>query len=296
MNDHTETSTERIIDASGLRLCTQSFGDPADPVIVLIMAAYWQGIAWPDAFCRTLADAGRFVIRFDHRDTGRSSVVDFDAAPYTLADMADDVLGILEAYGVERAHLVGASMGGMIAQEFALRHPARTATVTSLASTPLSHSYASGTSPEELPGPDAVAWSAFETVAGPGAGPTREQYAGGWTDFSRGVNGSAQHFDEESTRELHERSFDRASSADAVWNHMRATQATPDRSETLGALAAPLLVLHGSEDHVIPVAHGHRTAELVPGSTLHVIEGQGHIFDAAALQRVTEAILDHTGA
>ncbi len=150
------------------------------------MAAYWQGIAWPDAFCRRLADAGFFVIRYDHRDTGKSSVVDYEAAPYTLGDLAEDAIGVLDSLGVERAHVVGGSMGGMIAQEIALAHPERVLSLTSYASTPLSHSYASGTS-ETLPGPDDTAWAAFATVAGPGVHPTRDEFAGGWTDFSRGV-------------------------------------------------------------------------------------------------------------
>lgn len=296
MDDRTALMTERIVAANGVRLWTDTFGDPEHPAILLVMAAYWQGIAWPDAFCERLADAGRFVIRYDHRDTGGSTVVDYDAEPYTLADLAEDAVGILDAYGIDQAHVVGGSMGGMIAQELALRHPDRVATLTSYASTPLSHSYAAGTAPESLPGPDEIAWGAFATVAGPGVSPTRDQYADGWTDFSRGVAGPAVPFDETATRELHRRSYDRSSDASAVWNHLRATQATPDRVEALPALRAPLLVLHGSLDHVIPVAHGRETAELVPGSRLVVVDGLGHQFDAAGLGLLVDDIVDHTAS
>jgi esterase len=276
-----------------VRLWTESFGDPSRPCVLLIMAAYWQGIAWPDEFCRSLTDAGYFVVRYDHRDTGRSSVIDFEAAPYTLGDLGDDAIGVLDSLGIERAHLVGGSMGGMVAQEAALAHPGRVQSLISYASTPLSHSYASGTAPEELPGPDEVAWEAFATVAGPGVHPTREQFADGWTDFTRGVTGSATTFDEATTRDLHGRSFDRASDVSAVWNHLTATVATPDRTDRLHLVTAPTLVLHGSEDHVIPVVHATATAEAIPGSRLAIVDGLGHQFDLEALTLITDPLLDH---
>ena len=295
----TESGTlmmERMVDTGSVRLWTESFGDPDHPAILLIMAAYWQGIAWPDAFCTRLADAGRFVIRFDHRDTGRSTVVDYAETPYTLIDMAADAVGILDAYGIAQAHIVGGSMGGMIAQELALRHPERVGTITSMASTPLSNSYAGGTAPDSLPGPDDVAWSAFATVAGPGASPTRDEFADGWAAFSRGVAGSATPFDEAYSKDLHRRSYDRSTDVSAVWNHLSATQATPDRLDTLPTLASPLLVLHGTLDHVIPVAHGYETASLVPGSELVVIDGLGHQFDPSALELQFDAIVRHTAS
>lgn len=276
-----------------MRLWTESFGDPSRPCVLLVMAAYWQGIAWPDSWCHRVSDAGYHVVRYDHRDTGKSTVVDFEARPYTLVDLAHDAAGVLDALGVERAHLVGGSMGGMVAQEFALAHPSRMLSLTSYASTPLSHSYAAGTSPESLPGPDSVAWAAFETVAGPGIQPTREQWVDGWTAFSRGVNGSATVFDEAYTRDLQERSFDRSSDASAVWNHLSATIATPDRLDRLGGLAVPTLVVHGSEDHVIPVAHATATADAIPSARFVVVDGLGHQFDPAGLDLVAEPLLAH---
>jgi pimeloyl-ACP methyl ester carboxylesterase len=207
--------------------------------------------------------------------------------------MADDALSILDAYRVERAHLLGGSMGGMIVQEFALRHPTRVRSLITMMSTPLSHSYASGTSSAKLPGPDETAWKAFATVPGPGTRPTREQYVEGWTAFSRGVAGSIAPFDADGARRCHRESFDRASDISAVWNHLKATQATPDRLARLGSLNVPTLVVHGSEDHVIPVSHGHAIADCVPGAKLIVIEGLGHQFDPAALSRVAEPVLDY---
>jgi pimeloyl-ACP methyl ester carboxylesterase len=159
-------------------------------------------------------------------------------------------------------------------------------------STPLSGSYACGTAPDELPGPDETAWKAFATVPGPGTRPTRAAYVEGWTGFSRGVAGSLYPCDADEARRLHGESYDRATDIGAVWNHLRATQATPDRLDRLGSLDLPALVVHGSEDHVVPLPHGPATAERVPGARLAVIEGLGHQFDSAALARVAVPVLD----
>jgi len=288
--------TARNVQVGGLTLWTDSIGDPSDPCILLVMAAYWQGIAWPQEFCDRLAENGFFVIRYDHRDTGLSSVIDYDQHPYTLADMAGDAIGVLDAYGIEQAHLVGASMGGMIVQECLLAHPERVSRATSMMSTPLSASYAAGTSPESLPGPDQTAWAAFATVPGPGANPSHDEYTDGWTDFSRGVAGSATPFDEEYVRGMHSESYRRATQPAAVWNHLKATAATPDRTEKLAGVRTPTLVIHGTEDHVIPIPHGHATAEAIPGAELVVIEGLGHQFDPAALDLVTQPLLRHATA
>jgi pimeloyl-ACP methyl ester carboxylesterase len=273
----------RTVANGDIDLWTEAMGEPGAPCLLLVMAAYWQGRAWPTSFCERLASAGFRVIRYDHRDTGKSSVVDFSKSPYTLADLADDALAILDAYDVRQAHILGASMGGMVAQELALREPSRLQSLVSLMSTPLSAGYAAGTGPDHLPGPDEVAWKAFSTVPGPSAKPTRDEYVDGWTAFSRGVAGTISEFDENASRELHGASFDRAQDITAVWNHLFATQATPDRIDQLGVLRLPTLVVHGREDHVIPVAHANATADAIPGARLELIGGLGHQFDSDAL-------------
>lgn len=289
-------SRTRTVANGDIVLWTEALGERDAPCLLLIMAAYWQGIAWPSGFCERLASAGFQVIRYDHRDTGQSSVVDFSKSPYTLADLADDALAILNAYDVPQAHVLGASMGGMVAQELALREPSRLVSLVSLMSTPLSAGYAGGTGPGHLPGPDDIAWKAFSTVPGPGVKPTREEYVDGWTAFSRGVAGTISAFDENEARALHGESFDRARDVTAVWNHLLATQATPDRIDRLDALAIPTLVVHGREDHVIPVAHAHATADAIPGARLELIGGLGHQFDIGALASVAVPVVNFLGA
>jgi pimeloyl-ACP methyl ester carboxylesterase len=288
--------SERVVNGPGVDIWTDAFGVAESPAVVLIMGSYYQGIAWPEEFCQRLADAGRYVIRYDHRDVGRSSVFDYETDPYTLVDLARDVIVILDGYGIEAAHLVGASMGGMIAQQVALDFPQRVLTLTSFMSTPLAKSFTDGSAAPDLPGPTPVAWKAFETVPLAGSTMTREQRIEGWTTFQRAVSGSLVIFDEEGTRQLHTRFVERAQDLDAMWNHLAATAASPDRTERLATLDAPTLVVHGTLDPVVPIAHGYATAAAIPGAELLVIEGLGHEYDPRALEPVADAVIRHTGA
>ena len=129
--------SERIVQANSVDICTESFGDPSDPALLLIMGAMASMLWWPEGLCRRLAERGRFVIRYDNRDTGRSVTYEPGRPGYTLDDLTDDAAGVLDAYEVERAHLIGMSLGGMIAQLAALQHPARVATLTLIASSVL---------------------------------------------------------------------------------------------------------------------------------------------------------------
>ena len=288
--------SERIVKGEGVEIWTEAFGEAELPAVVLLMGSYYQGIAWPEEFCRRLADAGRYVIRYDHRDVGRSSVVDYEREPYTLVDMARDVVAILDAYGIEAAHLLGASMGGMIAQQVALDFPQRVLSLTSFMSTPLAKSFTDGSAAPELPGPTPAAWKAFETVPLAGSAMTREERIEGWTAFQRAVSGTLVAFDENGVREMHTRFVDRAQDLDAMWNHLAATAASPDRTERLATLATPTLVVHGSVDPVIPVAHAYATAAAIPAADLLVVEGLGHEYDARALGPVAVAVIRHTEA
>ena len=128
--------SERVVGANGIEIWTEDFGDPADPALLLVMGATAQGIAWPDEFCQQLADGGRHVIRYDNRDTGQSTCRDYATNPYTVSDMAADAVGVLDAYGIDAAHVAGASMGGMITQALAIEHPTRVITMTSIMSSP----------------------------------------------------------------------------------------------------------------------------------------------------------------
>jgi esterase len=286
--------SERVVARDDISIWTEGFGDPATPAVLLLMGSYYQGIAWPETICERIASAGRFVIRYDHRDVGRSVVVDYERTPYTLSDMASDAVLILDAYGIEAAHFVGASMGGMIAQEAALSFPERVLTLTSFMSTPLAKSFTDGSAAPALPGPTEAAWKAFETVPLAGSTMSREERIEGWTQFQRGVSGTLVPFDEQTQRKLQTRFVDRAQNLDAMWNHLTATAASPDRTDRLASIAVPTLVIHGTLDPVIPVAHAHATAAAIPGSELLVIDGLGHEYDARALRPVADAIVRHT--
>jgi len=286
--------SERIVERGGISIWTESFGDPATPAVLLLMGSYYQGIAWPDAFCERIAAAGRFVIRYDHRDVGRSVVIDYEQSPYTLADMGGDALLVLDEHGIAAAHLVGASMGGMIAQEVALAFPQRVLTLTSFMSTPLAKSFTNGSAAPELPGPTEAAWKAFETVPVAGSTMSREERIDGWTQFQRAVSGTSVPFDEEAQRALQTRFVDRALDLEAMWNHLKATAASPDRIEQLASLDVPTLVVHGTLDPVVPVAHAYATAAAIPGAELLLVDGLGHEYDPRALEPVAEAIVRHT--
>jgi pimeloyl-ACP methyl ester carboxylesterase len=286
----------RIVERDEVELWTEAFGAPAAPAVLLVMGAYYQGIAWPDEFCEQIAAAGRHVIRYDHRDVGRSSVHDYERRPYTLLDMARDAVLILDEYGIGQAHLVGASMGGMIAQQLALSDPARVLSLTSLMSTPLAKSFADGSGAPELPGPTPEAWKAFETVPLAGSTMSREERIQGWTAFQRAVSGTLVPFDEDRQLELQTRMHDRARNLEAMWNHLAATAASPDRTDRLPSLRMPTLVIHGTLDPVVPIANGRATAAAIPGAELLVVEGLGHEYDHRALEPVADAIVRHTDA
>jgi pimeloyl-ACP methyl ester carboxylesterase len=288
--------SERIVRGEGIEIWTEAFGEPELPAVLLVMGSYYQGIAWPDEFCLQLASAGRQVIRFDHRDCGKSTVFDYQQTPYTLVDMAGDLILILDEYGIGAAHLVGASMGGMIAQETALRFPDRVLSLTSLMSTPLARSFTDGSAAPDLPGPTPAAWKAFETVPLAGSTMTREERIEGWTQFQRAVSGTLVPFDEDGQRRLQTRFVDRSRDLDSMWNHLAATAASDDRTDRLESLDVPTLVVHGTLDPVVPVAHGYATAAAIPGAELLVVAGLGHEYDARALEPVAEAIVRHTGA
>jgi pimeloyl-ACP methyl ester carboxylesterase len=146
--------TERIIKANGIEIWTEDFGEASHIPILLIMGATAQGIRWPTPFCQQLADKNRYVIRYDHRDTGQSSCFDYAETPYTLADMADDAVGVLDAYDIAKAHIVGLSMGGMIGQIMAIEHPDRIHSLVSISSSPANGSQAVAiTGFEPLPPP-----------------------------------------------------------------------------------------------------------------------------------------------
>jgi pimeloyl-ACP methyl ester carboxylesterase len=282
--------------STGIELEFDTFGSLDDPALLLVMGFTAQMTAWDDAFCRQLADRGRFVIRFDNRDCGLSTKLDgrmVDAmavmaavaakaevpeVPYTLSDMADDAIGLLDHLGVRQAHVVGASMGGMIVQTMAIEHPERLLSVTSIMSTIGDLEYGQA-SPEAL----AV------ILAPPPEG--REEAIARSADY--GVWASKRYFDLERTRELAAAAYDRSSYPEGAARQIAAIYASGDRSELLPNVTVPMLVVHGLDDTLIDPSGGRRTAELVPGSHLLEVADMGHDMPQQLWPLLVGALLAH---
>ncbi|TKK81008.1 alpha/beta hydrolase [Herbidospora galbida] len=296
-----ENNHERIVHAGDLELWAEESGDPEHPAVLLVMGAQAQGVQWPDGFVRRLVGGGRRVIRYDHRDTGRSSTVDFAAHPYAVADLAADALAVLDAFGAARAHLVGASLGGLIAQRLAVTHPERVLTLTSLSSQPLGTDTAGAVRrvmegapprPGELPPPTPELLAALVSSF-PGPGAPVEDYLAARLPLWRALHGPVLPFDEEEYRAMERRVHARARDLGAALNHTLAGAETMSTAD-LAAVTAPTLVVHGTEDPMFPPAHAEATAAAIPGARLVMIEGLGHTLPSAVHDRLAEEILRHT--
>jgi pimeloyl-ACP methyl ester carboxylesterase len=285
-------SGERIVRANGVDLCVETFGDPGDPAILLMAGAAQSMDGWDPEFCARLAAGLRYVIRYDNRDTGRSVSYPVGKPPYTGADLIADALGLLDALEVPSAHLVGVSMGGALAQEIALYHPDRIASLTLIE-----------TSPIEPRGPDEPArprmsdemWAFFEH---PPASPD-------WTDraavidyiveVERPFDGPG--FDEEYVRGVAGRVVDRTENIEAsMTNHWAMAGEEDDPAPPrLGRLTIPTLVMHGTADPFFPYGHGEALARAIPGARLIPLEGVGHqVPPPAVWDVVIPALLNHT--
>jgi pimeloyl-ACP methyl ester carboxylesterase len=281
---------EAMAKVGDVELCYETFGDERDPALLLVMGLATQMLGWHEDFCAALAERGFFVIRFDNRDIGRSSRMpgrpptlkqlmlrDRDAAGYTLDDMAADGVGLLDHLGIERAHVVGASMGGMIAQTMAARHPERVLSLVSIMSN--TGALASGqpalrTYPVLLrPRPrdrDAFIDATVHTYAVIGS-----------PGFER---------DEEDLRRMAGQSFDRGHDPASAGRQLAAILASGDRTPLLRQIKAPTLVIHGTDDRLVRPSGGRATARAIPGALLMMVKGMGHDLPRAAWPQIVEAI------
>lgn len=296
----------KYVSSGGLRLWTERFGDAAHPAVLLIMGTSSQAIGWPDELVEPLVTGGRQVIRFDHRDTGQSDCVDFAAHPYTLADMAADSLAVLDGYGVHAAHIVGASLGGAIAQWIAAHHPERTLSLTAIMTSPMGHNSGpawaramSGQAPDpdDLPPPSPRFLQHLSRLVDMPR-TTREEQLAANMETLRVLNGDALPFDEAAARAYAETAHDRAKNPAAATNHdLAGRRMTEDRLVPLSSITAPTLVVHGSADPLLPLPHGEAVAAQIPGARLHVVQGMGHGFHTPGLPRqIGEIILAHTAS
>ena len=297
--------TDKKFIASGdMRLWTERYGSPDDPAVLLIMGTSAQGIGWPDELVDALVAGGRQVIRFDHRDTGRSSCVDFATRPYALAEMAADAVAVLDGHHVAAAHIAGASLGGAIGQWLGVHRPGRVLTLTAVMTGPLGHDAGpawaralAGQDPDpgDLPPPSPrFLRHLAERAAMPQT--TREERITAGIETWRVLNGDALPFDEPAARRFVETSYDRATDFAAAVNHDRAgRQMTPDRLAPLSKITAPALVVHGTEDPLRPLPHGRALAAQIPHARLVTVHGMGHGFFSPGLPRhIGQIILGHT--
>jgi pimeloyl-ACP methyl ester carboxylesterase len=280
---------------NGIELEYDTFGDPNDPALVLIMGLGAQMILWEDEFCQQLAASGFFVVRFDNRDIGRSTQLDALGvpnvmaalqaamtgqpveAPYTLAEMADDTVLLMTALGIARAHVVGASMGGMIAQTVAIRHPERCLSMTSIMST---------TGDPTLPQATAEAMTVLLTPPPADREGNVARAIAAW----KVIGSPGYPFDEPRMRDLFGRAFDRGYNPAGVARQMAAILASGDRTAALRAVTVPALVIHGDADPLVRVEAGRATAAAIAGATLVEIAGMGHDLPVGTWREIIAAI------
>jgi pimeloyl-ACP methyl ester carboxylesterase len=284
--------------ANGIELEYDTFGDDADPALLLVMGLGAQMVAWDEEFCRLLAGRGFHVIRFDNRDVGLSTRFEHAddlnvpaavmaslsggkvEAPYRLGDMADDAFGLLDALGLERAHVVGVSMGGMIAQTMAIAHPERLRSLTSIMST---------TGDREVGNPTPEALTLLMTRP-----PSdRDGYLDNAVSSSRLLHGNVLPFDADRARERAGLAFDRAFYPIGVGRQLVAILASGDRTDALGGVTVPTLVIHGDADPLVDHSGGVATAKAVPGAELRTIEGMGHDLPVECWDEIVDAIARH---
>lgn len=278
----------KMVSHGDVELATQAFGDPADPPILLIMGAMASMLWWPEDFCAMLAARGRFVIRYDNRDTGLSTAYEPGQVSYSKEDMANDAFAVLDAYGIDDAHIVGMSLGGMIAQLAAFTRPERVRTLTLISTSP------TGLDTDRLPGMS-------EAYKQHGADGEKVD----WTDLSqvidyvvkdtRMIAGTRHPHDGDAARSFIERDAARARNFLSTTNHFM-VETTRDWSGSLARMRVPLLVMHGTSDPLFPVEHGREIARIAPLSRFVAIDGGGHELHPLDWPRMIDEIAAHSAA
>jgi pimeloyl-ACP methyl ester carboxylesterase len=286
----------RGVGPDRMDIAYERFGDPGLPPVLLLMGLGTQMLGWPDGFCDALAERGVHVIRLDNRDIGLSSHLtdapspdiaaifrgDTSSASYTLSDMAGDTVGLLDALGLDRAHLVGASMGGMIAQTIAIEHPARVRSLTSIMSSTGDPSVGQGTR------------QAMAALLSPPA-TTRDEAIDRTVSILRVIGSPGFELDEADVRWRTGVAFDRGNDPAGVARQLAAIAASGDRTAALRSVAVPTLVLHGADDPLVNVSGGRATARAIPGAEIVEFAGMGHHLPRELWGEIARHIAEHVG-
>lgn len=286
------------VEANGIRIEYDTFGHASGRPLLLVMGLGQPMLVWHEGFCRLLADRGHFVVRFDNRDSGLSTTFEGAPAPsafrtafrfwtgrpihtpYSLDDMVDDAAGLLDAIGLGSAHLVGASMGGIISQAFAVKYPVRTASLTSIMSN-------TGNPRHSIPKPKAFLVALRRPPA------ERRAYVEYSVRLWKTIGSPGFPFQEDYIRRRSERIYERGACPSGMGRQLVAVAAAGDRRRDLARITAPTLVLHGEDDPLIPVAAGRETAAVIPGARLLTFAGMGHDIPVELWPRVVDEISSH---
>lgn len=279
--------------ANGIELAYETFGDPSDPTLLLIMGLNAQRVMWDEGFCALLVARGFHVVRFDNRDVGQSTWIDTPGldvgatvmevfggdtshVPYLISDMAADAAGLLKQLDVESAHIVGASMGGMIAQALAIEHPSVVRSLTSIMST-TGEAGVGEQSPELMP------------LLLREAPSTRDEVIEAGLETFRAI-GCAEHFDEVRSRHIAELAYENGWNPQAIGHQLLAIIASGSRAEGLARIDLPALVIHGRQDKLVGFSGGQRTAELIAGADFLAIDDMAHDLPRVHWPRIADAI------
>ncbi|MGW6148163.1 alpha/beta fold hydrolase [Bacillus mycoides] len=279
--------SEQVFKVNGIDICTESFGNPNNPAILLIMGATCSMVYWDEEFCERLASTGRFVIRYDNRDVGRSITYEPGTSNYTVADMAEDAIGVLDAYHIDKAHLLGMSLGGMIAQIAAVKHPERILTLTLLATSVIG----SDNNTRDLPPMD----ERILTHHANGANldwTNKDVIAKYLITGSRLLCGSKRIFDETRTLKQVKQEIERANNLLSMFNHALLT-GDDSYEGILKSLLVPTLVIHGTDDTALPLEHGLALIDEIPNSKLLPLEGTGHEIHPDDWNKIIKAVSEH---
>jgi pimeloyl-ACP methyl ester carboxylesterase len=296
--DDMQEPSHKIVKFNGVSLWTENFGDQSKPAILLISGAMASARFWTDAFCQQLADAGYFVIRYDHRDMGWSSAIDYAQHPYSLNDLAKDALAILDAYGIKKAHIVGHSMGGAVAQLMALDYPERVLSITPISSAVLTNAHMTEQEQEMMQ-------KTWQELA---KNKSTQHYAESVDGFMRSyefLHGSVA-MDKELARNFIHDMYERSTPEHIAWfakysagteplhNHVKAQQNIPDRANDLKKVKVPVLVIHGQEDRLalVRVVQDY-LVNMISHAKAHIILGMGHmIFNKELFATIANQIIE----